>query len=391
MTKKVAAAGDRFIGEGAFAVLAKARALEGKGKSIIHLEIGEPDFDTPRNIKDAAADYLLNKGFTHYTASAGLMDTRVAVAEYISRTRGVPVEPSQVVVTPGAKPAIFAGIVGLVEAGDEVIIPLPAYPSYESLTRYAGGTPVFVPLLEERNFVMDTDHLVSLISPRSKLIVLNSPQNPTGGVLGHDDLKAISEAAVKYDVYVLADEIYSRILYEGKHESILQFPGMAERTILIDGFSKTYAMTGWRLGYGVYPKHLVDRAVLIVNNMVSCATAFVQMAGIDALRGPQGEVDKMVAEFKRRRDIIVDGLNSIPGVTCKRPRGAFYVFPNVKSFKRSSDELADLMMNEAGVALLSGAAFGRQGEGYLRLSYANSVENIQKAVARMKGALAKLH
>jgi aspartate aminotransferase len=381
---------DRLIGEGAFVVLARARELEAQGRSIIHLEIGEPDFDTPQFIKDACVKYLQDHRYTHYSPSTGLREAREAYARYVSQTRGVPVSYDEVAITPGAKAIIFASLLALVDIGDEVILPNPAYPSYESAVRFVGGIPRFVPLLEDQGFELDVEYLKKQINSRTKAIVLNSPSNPTGGILSEETLKAIAEAAIEHDLWVLSDEIYSEIIYEGVHKSILSLPGMKERTVMVDGFSKTFAMTGWRLGYGVMPKDLVEHISLILNNMFSCANGFVQMSGIDALFGPRDETLKMVAEFKKRRDAIVDGLNDIPGVRCRKPSGAFYAFPNVSSFGKPSKWLARYLLDEAGVALLSGTDFGEFGEGYLRLSYANSLENIQEGLKRMREALAKL-
>ncbi len=380
----------RLIGEGAFVVLQKARELEAQGKNIIHLEIGEPDFDTPQHIKQACVRYLMEENYTHYTPSVGLREVREAVARYVSETRGVPVQYTEVAITPGAKAMIFAALIALVDVGDEVILPNPAYPAYESGVRFMGGIPVFVPLLEEKGFEMDLDELRSKITERTKLIVLNSPANPTGGVLPREALEVIAELAQEHDLWVLSDEIYRDIVYEEEAPSILSLPGMKERTILIDGLSKSFAMTGWRLGYGVMPEALVEEVSLVLNNAFSCANAFVQMSTIDALFGPKTEVEKMVAEFRRRRDAIVDALNEIPGVRCNRPKGAFYVFPNVKAFGKSSAWLADYLLQNAHVALLAGTDFGIYGEGYLRLSYANSLENILEGVRRIREALARL-
>lgn len=375
--------------ETAFEVLARAKALEAKGKKVIHLEIGEPDFDTPQNIKQAAIK-ALNEGYTHYTPAAGIMQVREAVANYVSRTRGIPVEPDEVVITPGGKPIMSFVILALIDEGDEVIYQNPSYPIYESMIHFTGGKPVPIPLKEELDFRLDVGELKKLISPRTKLIILNSPHNPTGGVLSRRDLEEIAEAVQGRDIYILSDEIYSRIIYDGEHFSPASIPGMKDQVVILDGFSKTYAMTGWRLGYGVMNKELASRITRLMVNFVSCSTAFVQMAGIEALNGPQDEAEKMVQEFRRRRDIIVQGLNEIPGVSCKLPRGAFYAFPNIKSFGKPSKEIADYLLNEAGVACLSGTAFGEYGEGYLRLSYANSVENIQEALKMMREALARI-
>lgn len=375
--------------ETAFEVLAKARALEAQGKDIVHLEIGEPDFDTPKNIVEAAVR-ALHDGYTHYGPSPGLPEARAAVAEYVSKTRGVAVAPENVVVMPGAKPILFFGMLSLVDPGDEVIYPNPGFPIYESVIQYVGAKAVPIPLREANDFGIDLDELVKLVTPRTKLLIFNTPANPTGGVLRRDEIEAIADLARRHDFWVLADEIYSRILYEGKHFSILSLPGMAERTILLDGHSKTYAMTGWRLGYGVAPQAVAAMMARFMTNCNSCTASFVQMAGIEALRGPQDAVTAMVQEFQRRRDLIVDGLNAIDGITCKIPKGAFYVFPNVKAFGKKSSEVADLLLREAGVASLSGTAFGAHGEGYLRFSYANSQANIRKALDRVRDCVRAL-
>lgn len=376
--------------ETSFEVLARAKALEKQGKDIVHLEIGEPDFDTPANIKEAAVKALYS-GYTHYVACAGIQELREAIAEHVSKTRKIEVEPEEVVVTPGAKPIMFFCMLACVNPGDEVLYPNPGFPIYESLINLAGAKPVPIPLREEKDFRLDLGYVREKITKRTKLIILNSPENPTGGVLTRKDLKDLADClADKDDLIVLSDEVYSRIIYEGQHESIASLPGMKEKTLLLDGFSKTYAMTGWRLGYGVMRKDLAQKISQLMTNSGSCTCAFVQMAGIEALRGPQTEPERMVAEFKRRRETIVTGLNKIKGITCKKPRGAFYVFPNVKGTSMKSEELADHLLNRAGVAVLSGTAFGKYGEGYLRLSFANSVENIQKALNRITVAIEKL-
>jgi len=381
---------ERLGTENAFEVLVRARALEAKGKHIVHLEIGEPDFETPANIRDAAKS-ALDRGYTHYGPAPGLTEFRTAVAEHMSRRLGASFTPMQVVVTPGGKPIMFFAILALVDEGDEVIHPDPGFPIYESVIRFAGATPVPLPLREEKGFRFDLDDLRRLITRKTRMLIINSPQNPTGGVLTKDDLRGIAELAVRHDLVVLSDEIYSRILYDGfEHTSIVSFPGMPERTIILDGFSKTFAMTGWRLGFGIMPESLVPVIAKLQINVTSCTASFSQIAGVEALTGPQEEVHRMVAEFKRRRDVIVDGLNAIPGVRCHRPLGAFYVFPNVTALGKPSRWLADYLLNEAGVAGLSGAAFGAHGEGYLRFSYANSVENIRIALDRMRAALARL-
>ncbi len=375
--------------ETAFEVLMKARALEAQGREIVHLEIGEPDFDTPANIVEAAIK-ALRQGQTHYTPSAGIPQLREAIAEEVSTTRGIEVNPDQVVVTPGGKPIMFFTILALCEQGDEVIYPNPGFPIYGSMINFVGATPVPVPLLMEKDFRFDIEEFKSLVSPRTKMIILNSPHNPTGGVLTQEDLEAIAEAAMENDAVVLSDEIYSRMVYEGEFASITQFPGMEERTIILDGFSKTYAMTGWRMGYGVMPQWLATQVSNLMVNSNSCTAAFSQWAGVEALTGPQDESQKMIEAFRQRRDVIVDGLNQIPGFRCLRPKGAFYVFPNIEGTGKSSQEMEDFLLNEAGVATLAGTSFGEYGEGFLRFSYANSVENIQKALGRIGEAIAGL-
>ncbi|MEM1552617.1 MAG: pyridoxal phosphate-dependent aminotransferase [Candidatus Bathyarchaeia archaeon] len=376
--------------ETAFEVLARAKALERQGKEIIHLEIGEPDFDTPQNIKEAAVKALY-AGYTHYVPAAGIPELREAIAEYISKTRKIPVDPEEVVVTPGAKPIMFFAILACVERGDEVLYPNPGFPIYESMINFVGAKPVPIPLKEENDFRLDHEYVKAKITKKTKMIILNSPENPTGGVLTKEDLKVIADCIAKRDdVIVLSDEIYSRIIYEGTHESIASLPGMKEKTIILDGFSKTYAMTGWRLGYGVMRKDLAEKIAQLMINSNSCTCAFVQMAGVEALKGPQDSVDKMVAEFKKRREVIVSGLNNIKGITCKKPKGAFYVFPNIKEVGKTAKEFSDYLLNEAGVAVLPGTSFGKYGEGYLRISFANSIENIKKALDRISKAIEKL-
>jgi len=368
--------------ETAFEVLVRARALEAQGRSVIHLEIGEPDFDTPPHITEAAVK-ALHDGATHYGPAAGIPELREAVAEDSTRRRGVRATPEMVVVTPGAKPILFFVILALVDEGDEVLYPNPGFPIYESMIRYIGGTPVPVRLLEERDFVLDVAQLCDRVGPRTRLIILNHPHNPTGGVIPESALRAIAEAALKYNVPVLSDEIYSRILYDVPHRSIAAMPGMESLAIVLDGFSKTYAMTGWRLGYGVMPAPMAQVVAKLQTNATSCTATFSQLAAVQALRGDQASVDAMVAEFRRRRDAIVDGLRAIPGFHCARPRGAFYVFPNIARTGYSSRALADRLLDEAGVACLSGTAFGEFGEGHLRFSYANSMDNIQEALRRI--------
>jgi len=375
--------------ETAFRVLAKAQALEAKGIDVVHLEIGEPDFDTPKNISEAATK-ALGEGYTHYCNSQGIVPLRTEIAKEMERTRGVTIDPNRVVVTPGAKPIMFYSILALLGEGDEAIYPNPGFPIYESMINFIGAKPVPIPLREELDFRLDIDELKSKITPRTKLIIINSPQNPTGGVLELDDIRAIADIAREHDIIVLSDEVYEHIIYEGEPHSIASLPGMLDKTILLNGFSKTYAMTGWRLGYAVMPPELVDPIVGLIVNSVSCTATFIQHAGVEALTGPQDSIASMVAEFKKRRDLIVDGLNAIPGISCRRPKGAFYVFPNVKKLGMDSAQLANYLLNEAGVAALSGTDFGKYGEGYLRLSYANSMENIEKALKKIEMAVAKL-
>jgi len=374
--------------ETAFEVLARARALEAQGKEIVHLEIGEPDFDTPSNIVEAAGTALY-EGYTHYSPSAGIPELREAIAESTSETRGVEVRPEQVVVTPGAKPIMFFAILALVEAGDEVLYPNPGFPIYESMIKFLGAKPVPLVLEEERDFRFDVSQLKDKVSPRSKMIIINSPQNPTGGVLTRADLEEVARVAQEHDLMVLTDEVYERIIYEGEHTSFLSLPGVQDRTILLNGYSKTYAMTGWRLGYGVMPEELAVHITRLMTNSNSCTATFTQWAGIEALRGPQDASYEMVEEFRRRRDVIVPGLNAIEGIRCQNPKGAFYVFPNIEGTGMDEVEFADYLMVEAGVAVLAGTSFGEYGKGFVRMSYANSVENIKKALTNIKAALAK--
>jgi len=368
--------------ETAFEVLVKARALEAKGRDIVHLEIGEPDFDTPANIISAGADAMHN-GFTHYGPAAGLPQLRQVIAQYVSETRQVDVSPDEVVVVPGGKPIIFFSILALADEGDEVIYPNPGFPIYESMINYVGAKAVPIRLREEMDFRLDVDELAGLITHRTKLIIINSPQNPTGGVLEKKDIDGIAGAIGDRDIMVLSDEIYSRLIFEGEHHSIMSIEGMKERTILLDGFSKTYAMTGWRMGYGVMRADLATSVARLMTNSNSCTASFTQVAGVEALRGPQDSVDKMCAEFKKRRDAMVAGLNRIKGFSCRLPKGAFYVFPNITKTGWRSKKLADALLEDAGVAALSGTAFGDFGEGYLRFSVANSIENIEKALERV--------
>jgi len=368
--------------ETAFEVLVKAKSLEAKGRDIIHLEIGEPDFDTPGNIIDAGCD-ALRKGFTHYGPSAGLMELREVIAQYVSETRRVNVAPEEVVVVPGGKPIIFFSILALAEDGDEVIYPNPGFPIYESMIEYVGAKAVPIRLREELDFRLDVGELAGLITDRTKLIIVNSPQNPTGGVLEKKDIDAVARAIGDRNIMVLSDEIYSRLIFEGQHHSIMSLNGMKERTILLDGFSKTYAMTGWRMGYGVMRVDLATHISRLMTNSSSCTASFSQVAGIEALRGSQSSVDQMLNEFKKRRDVMVAGLNKIKGFSCRVPHGAFYVFPNITKTGWPSKKLADALLEDAGVAALSGTAFGEFGEGYLRFSVANSIENIEKALDRI--------
>ncbi|WP_421655064.1 pyridoxal phosphate-dependent aminotransferase [Leptothermofonsia sp. ETS-13] len=380
---------NRLGTESAFEVFARAKNLEAQGKSIIHLEIGQPDFPTPVNVCQAAFQ-AMQDGYTGYGPAAGLLEFRKVIANHVAKTRGIEVHPDEVVVTPGAKPIIFFTIMALIDVGDEVIYPDPGFPVYESVINFVGARAVPLPLREEVDFRFRIDDLIDAISDRTRLFILNSPQNPTGGLLKAEDLEAIAHLANRHDFFILSDEIYSGIIYEGQHTSILEFPGMKERTILLDGHSKTYSMTGWRLGYGVAPKPMIEHITRLMINSNSCTCSFTQIAGIEALTGPQDAVEQMVAEFKRRRDVIVDGLNAIAGIRCLRPAGAFYVFPNVTQLPLSSDQLADYLLEEAGVAALSGTAFGKFGDGYLRLSYANSLENIQEALQRIQMAVCNL-
>jgi aspartate/methionine/tyrosine aminotransferase len=377
--------------ETAFSVLAKAKALERRGRDIIHLEIGEPDFDTPAHVVEAGCR-ALRDGHTHYTPTAGIPELREAIAADVGRSRGIEVDPAQVVVTPGGKPIMFFAILALVEEGDEVLLPNPAFPIYESMVDFAGGTPVFVPLRQENGFRFDLDEFAAGLGEKTKLVILNSPANPTGGVLTAEDIAGLAEILRgRPDVFVLSDEIYSQLLYTDSFASIASEPGLGPdgRTIILDGFSKTYAMTGWRLGYGVMPEPLAEQVAKLQVNSNSCTNAATQYAGLAALNGPQDAVAEMLAEFRARRDLIVAGLDDLPGVECITPQGAFYAFPRVAGTGRPAGELADLLLDEAGVACLSGTAFGRHGEGHLRLSYANSRENIARALDRMGEVLSQ--
>ncbi len=383
---KIAARMSRLGTETAFEVLAKAKSLEAHGKEVVHLEIGEPDFDTPRHIIDAAVK-ALNEGKTHYGPAAGIPELRTILAEDMGKRRNIKIQPEQVVVTPGAKPIMFFSMLALVNEGDEVMYPNPGFPIYESVINFIGAKSIPYPLREDREFSFDIDEFMSLITAKTRLIILNTPQNPTGGILTESDLKAVAKVAQEKDIYILSDEVYMNIIYEGAHHSIASIPGMPERTIILDGFSKTYAMTGWRLGYGAMPKDLAEKIIQLQINSNSCTATFSQYAGIEAVRGPQDKVHKMVAEFKKRRDVIVDGLNAIHEISCLRPHGAFYVFPNIKQLGLDGKNFADLLLEKFGVAVLSGTAFGKYGQGYLRLSYANSVDNIQKALDKIEQAV----
>ena len=372
--------------ESAFEVLARAKALEAAGQTIIHLEIGEPDFPTAEHICEAAVE-ALRAGQTHYVPAPGIPALREAVAAFLERTGRMRVTPDRVVVTPGAKPIMFFTILALAGPGDEVLYPDPGFPMYESITSFAGATPVPVPLRERNGFRIDTAELERLVTPRTKLLIINSPHNPCGSALTREDCAAIAEIVQRHDIAVLSDEVYWAIRYDTDHASVLDIDGMADRTILLDGWSKTYAMTGWRLGFGVFPPALVEPVTRLAINSVSCTSAFSQYAAIAALDGPQDAVRDMVGEFRRRRDVIVAGLNDIPGVSCAQPQGAFYAFPNITGTGLSAAQVQDRLLQEAGVAALSGTAFGPNGAGFLRFSYANSVENIQTALAAIKSAV----
>ncbi len=384
MTMNLAIRMNNLGTETAFEVLAKAKKLEAEGKSIIHLEIGEPDFPTPENICEAAIRSI-KAGDTHYTPSAGIPEVRTSIANYIKRTRGIEVSPDEVVMTPGAKPIMFYTILALVNEGDEVIYPNPGFPIYESMINFVGGKAMPLQLKEEKNFAFDIEDLKKLLSPKTKMLIINTPQNPTGGILTESDIRAIADVLKdRPDVYILSDEIYSRLIFNGEHFSITQIPGFKDRTIILDGFSKAYAMTGWRAGYGVMHIELAPKIAQLMTNSNSCTNTVVQKACIEAYEGPQDSVDKMREEFMARRDIIVEGLNSIKGFKCNLPLGAFYAFPNITATGYGSKELNDHLLYKGGVAALSGTAFGEFGEGYLRFSYANSRENIKEAIRRIK-------
>src|SRR5687768_7104428 len=382
----------RMVGIGtetAFEAAARARAWEAQGHDVIHLEIGEPDFDTPRNIRDAAKR-ALDEGWTHYGPPLGQPKLREAIAGDSSKRRGIQVDPANVVVTPGAKPIMFYALLALIDDDDEVIYPDPGFPIYESMTRYAGGTPVPVPLHEENDFRMDPNDLRGRVTPRTRMIIFNTPHNPTGGILTKEDIEAIADVARENEnITVLADEIYMRLIYNGEHTSIAALPGMQDRTIVLDGFSKAYAMTGWRLGYAIVPPSLVEAYSKLIINSVSCTSSFEQMAAVEALTGPQDSVDEMAAEFRARRDLVVEGLNRIPGVRCRMPAGAFYAFPNVAETGMRGSELADKLLYDGGVCVLSGTAFGKTAPDHIRISYANSQENLRRALDRFEEVVSK--
>lgn len=373
--------------EGAYQVLARANQLEAAGQEIIHFEIGQPDYPTFGNVSQAGIQ-AIRDGKTRYTPPSGMPPLKEALAAQAGRQRGIEVHPDEVVVSPGGKPNLFFPTLALVEPGDEVIYPNPGFPTYEAMIKVAGGVPVAVPLLEENQFSFDLEAFDKLINPKTKLIILNSPSNPTGGVIPSADLEHIASQAERYDCWVMTDELYTRIVYDGlEAPSIASLTGMKSRTIIVDGFSKTYSMTGWRLGFGIMPKELAARVGLLLTHSVGSTAHFTQFAGLEAITGPQGKVDEMVTEYQRRRGAIVDGLNAIPGFTCQKPQGAFYVFPNITGTGMGSSELANLILEKAGVALLPGNSFGKCGEGYLRLSYANSIENIQKGLEQIRAVV----
>jgi aspartate aminotransferase len=376
---KLAGRMDRLGTESAFEVLAKAKALEAAGREIVHLEIGEPDFDTPAHVV-AAAQQALDKGHTHYVPAPGIPELRIAVADFLERAGRMTTSPDRVLITPGAKPIMFFTIMALCEEGDEVLYPDPGFPMYASIAAFAGAKPVPVPLREENGFVIDPDELRSLVTDRTKLLILNSPHNPCGSASTPEQLRAIAEIAIEHDLVVLSDEVYWALRYDGEHHSVLDLDGMAERTVLLDGWSKTFAMTGWRMGFGVFPQPLVEPVTRLLINSVSCTSAFSQYAAIAALEGPWDDVDRMLAAFRERREVIVSGLNAVPGVSCIEPGGAFYAFPNISELGESAASIADRLLKEAGVAVLPGTSFGEYGEGYLRFSYANSVDNIRRAL-----------
>ncbi len=381
---KLAGRMSRLLTESAFDVLSRARALEAQGREVIHLEIGEPDFETPAHVIEAGKK-AMDDGLTHYGPTAGLPEFREAIAEYVSRTRGICADLKNVIVAPGGKPIIFFPMLALLEPGDEVIYPNPGFPIYESMIGYLGAKPVPIPLIEDRGFSFDLEVFRSSLTDRTKMVILNSPQNPTGGIIPPEDIAAIADLVRDRDLMVLSDEIYSRIYYGNEAPvSIASMPGMGEKTIVLDGFSKTYAMTGWRLGYGVMPEYLATAVAKLIVNSTSCTATFSQIAGIAALRGPQEPVERMNAEFLRRREAFCPALNEIPGWRCEMPGGAFYAFANVKKTGRNSKEIADALLNEAGVACLDGGSFGEFGRGYIRFSYANSFENLMRAAERIR-------
>jgi aspartate aminotransferase len=385
-SRTVAASLSRLGTETAFEVLARAKALEAQGVRVIHLEIGEPDFDTPSHIVEAGAKALVD-GHTHYCPAPGLPLLREACAEHLSRHRGFDFDPGRVLIAPGAKPFLFFSVLATCDPGDEVIYPNPGFPIYESVIRWAGATPVPLPVLEERGFSFSPDELAERLTPRTKLLILNSPANPTGGIVDRERNPEIAERLADHDCWIVSDEVYSELLYDADHDTIAAHGDLSERTILIDSFSKTFAMTGWRLGYAALPEALVEPITRLLINSISCTPPAVQLAGVAALTGPRDEVDAMRAEFRRRRDAVVAGLNDLPGVSCAVPRGAFYAFPNISGTGLGANELADRLLEEAGVALLAGTAFGDNGEGYVRLSYANSLEAIAEALGLMRALL----
>jgi aspartate aminotransferase len=380
----------RLVPEGAYQVLARAQELERNGREVIHLEIGQPDFETFDNIR-LAGIRAITEGRTRYTPPMGIGRLRQVIAEQAGKQRGLQINPNQVVVTPGAKPNLFFPALALIEPGDEVIYPNPGFPTYEAMIRVAGGTPIPVPLKEESNFSFDLEAFHQLVNQRTKLVILNSPSNPTGGVMPLADLEQVAYTAQQFGFWVMSDEIYARLAYDGiSVPSIASLPGMMERTIIVDGFSKTYAMTGWRLGFGIMPERLAKVVELLLTHSVGSTAEFVQIAGVEALSGPQEQVNEVVREYQQRRNVLVDGLNAIPGIKCQRPQGAFYVFPNISSFEVSSSKMADLLLEKAGVAVLPGSAFGACGEGYLRLTYSNSLEHIKAAINQISGVLREL-
>lgn len=380
----------RLVPEGAYQMLGKAQALEAAGRKIIHLEIGQPDEPTFSNVAQAGIQ-AIQDGYTRYTPAAGTINLREAIAEDASLRKGIRVDADQVVVGPGAKPALFFPTLALVRPGDEVLFPDPGFPTYAAMIEVAGGIPMPVPLLEANDFSFNLQAFDRLVSSHTRMVIINSPSNPTGGMLSYSDLKHIAARAQEHDFWVLSDEIYGRLAYDLPFSSIAALPGMVERTIICDGFSKTYAMTGWRLGFGIMPKRLAERVELLITHSVGCTASFTQMAGLEALNGPQEQVESVVAEYRRRRDVLVEGLNGIPGIQCRLPQGAFYAFPNVQAFGRSSDWLAEFLLEEAGVAVLPGSAFGKNGEGYLRLCFANSIENILQAIEKTRTALGRIY